>query len=288
MASGLLIDYLGSGVIASRPASLSLFAGSVGIWWATDTNILSVWNGSAWTNTTGGIPTGTGFTHITAGVQDAAAKLVDTADINNDQVTYAKMQNISTASKLLGRGDSGSGDPEEITIGSGLSMIGTTISATGGAAGVGAQINYARTVSTTTASTTDTSIPADATIPQNTEGVAYASLDTAITPTASSSLLEVEVIINVTSQSAAGSPRFAIFRDSTASAVAAGFSSISGVNGIGALVLRTVVAAGSTSATTFKLRWCASTGTAQLLQAGSVNYFGSTNVATMTVKEIKQ
>jgi len=56
--------------------------------------------------------------------------------IDNGAVTYAKMQDVSAASRLLGRGSaSGSGDPEEITIGSGLSMSGTTLSATGGAGG---------------------------------------------------------------------------------------------------------------------------------------------------------
>lgn len=51
--------------------------------------------------------------------------------IDNDAVTYAKMQDVSAASKLIGRGDSGSGSPEEITLGSGLSMTGTTLVATG-------------------------------------------------------------------------------------------------------------------------------------------------------------
>lgn len=58
--------------------------------------------------------------------------------IANDAVTYAKMQNVSGASRLIGRGSSsGAGDPEEVTLGSGLSMTGTVLSATGGAVEVG-------------------------------------------------------------------------------------------------------------------------------------------------------
>jgi hypothetical protein len=50
-------------------------------------------------------------------------------------VTYAKMQDVSAASKLLGRGDSGSGDVQEITLGTGLTMTGTTLSSSGGLGG---------------------------------------------------------------------------------------------------------------------------------------------------------
>ena len=49
--------------------------------------------------------------------------------IDNDAVTFAKMQNIAT-SKLLGRATSGSGDVEELGIGSGLSLSGTDLTAT--------------------------------------------------------------------------------------------------------------------------------------------------------------
>jgi hypothetical protein len=60
------------------------------------------------------------------------------ATIANDAVTYAKIQNISAASRLLGRGSSsGSGDVEEITLGTGLQMTGNTLEATG-AGGSGA------------------------------------------------------------------------------------------------------------------------------------------------------
>lgn len=67
---------------------------------------------------------------LTGDVTTSAGAVATT--IANDAVTYAKMQNVSAASKLLGRGDSGSGDAQEITIGTGLAMAGTTISATGG------------------------------------------------------------------------------------------------------------------------------------------------------------
>lgn len=54
MASGLLVDYLGQGVVADRPASLTLFADAMGLWWSTDTSELSLWNGTAWIEDIGG------------------------------------------------------------------------------------------------------------------------------------------------------------------------------------------------------------------------------------------
>ena len=63
----------------------------------------------------GATPTGTGFRHVTGGVEDAASKLVDTADINADQVTYAKIQNVAATARLLGRITAGAGDIEELT-----------------------------------------------------------------------------------------------------------------------------------------------------------------------------
>lgn len=51
--------------------------------------------------------------------------------IDNDVVTFAKMQDVATA-KLLGRATGGSGDIEEITLGTNLSYTGTTLNAAGG------------------------------------------------------------------------------------------------------------------------------------------------------------
>ena len=52
MASGRLIDYLGYGLLADRPATPTLHSGVMGLWWSTDTNTMSIWDGSTWSNIT--------------------------------------------------------------------------------------------------------------------------------------------------------------------------------------------------------------------------------------------
>lgn len=53
-ASSLILDYLGVGVASGRPTSLTLATGALGLYFATDTSVLSLWNGSAWTSATAG------------------------------------------------------------------------------------------------------------------------------------------------------------------------------------------------------------------------------------------
>jgi hypothetical protein len=75
---------------------------------------------------------GSGITGLTTDVTAIGPGVVP-ATIANNAVTYAKMQNVSAASQLIGRGSAaGAGDPEEIALGTGLSMSGTTLSTVGG------------------------------------------------------------------------------------------------------------------------------------------------------------
>lgn len=53
--------------------------------------------------------------------------------IDNQAVTYAKIQNISATNRILGRSSSGAGSIEEITIGAGLSLSGGTLATTSSA-----------------------------------------------------------------------------------------------------------------------------------------------------------
>lgn len=80
--------------------------------------------------------TDTGVTELTGDVTAGPGNGSQAATIPNNTVIYAKMQDVSAASKLLGRGDSGSGDPQEITLGTGLTMTGTTLDAAGGGSGL--------------------------------------------------------------------------------------------------------------------------------------------------------
>ena len=56
---------------------------------------------------------------------DIVAQQVATAQIANDAVTYAKLQNISATDRLLGRDTAAAGDTEEISVSGGLEFTGS-------------------------------------------------------------------------------------------------------------------------------------------------------------------
>lgn len=90
-------------------------------------------------------PPDTGVTQLTGDVLAGPGSGAQAATIAADAVTYSKLQNISAASRVLGRGDAGAGDPEELTLGGGLTMSGTTLSG----ARNSALVNYTYNTSTT-------------------------------------------------------------------------------------------------------------------------------------------
>lgn len=157
---------------------------------------------------------------------------------------------------------------------------------------VGSVIGFAKTESTAASSSNGSqTIPWDATIPQNTEGVEYFTV--AYTPKESTSLLEVEVFIpSFETAAGAGSVAFvgALFRDSTAGAVAAAI--VEGAESTashGSFSLRAFTPATAITATTFKFRFGADgTNDTTNIRSTALKGFGTATVASITVKEIKQ
>ena len=117
---------------------------------------------------------------------------------------------------------------------------------------VGELIQWVNT-QTGAVATGTTIMPADNTIPQNTEGDEYMTL--AITPTSAINILLIDVVINLGFVPTAGNEilQIALFQDATASAIASALG-YSLDNGLDCVKFRHKMTAGTTSATTFKVR----------------------------------
>jgi len=66
------------------------------------------------------------------GTSDSYSRGDHKHDYGINSINYNRIQQVSAASKLLGHGDSGAGDVEEISLGTNLSITGTTLNASGG------------------------------------------------------------------------------------------------------------------------------------------------------------
>lgn len=72
MASGALTTYLGYGDIGDRPATPDTFAGIPSFYFATDTGVLSIWDGSVWTDSFND--------SVTIIIESTTARTITTAD----------------------------------------------------------------------------------------------------------------------------------------------------------------------------------------------------------------
>ena len=137
----------------------------------------------------------------------------------------------------------------------------------------------------TTYSGLTTTIPADDSIPQDTEGTELCSV--AITPTHASNLILLHGFIPVRLGSTALAIG-AIFEDGVANAKAVGYQNVPTSNfDVGVHVLG-VVAAGSTSARTYKLRYGTGSSVSSYINGTqTAQLFGGINAARLIVTEVK-
>jgi hypothetical protein len=162
---------------------------------------------------------------------------------------------------------------------SGLPIVSPTVPVTG-------KIGQIVESATGAVATGTTTIPLDDTIPQNTEGDQYLSVS--ITPTSASSTLEIEAELFL-SNSASGSIFGALFQDSTANALTAAIGRVDGAGNpyMICLKLSWKMAAGTTSATTFKVRaGSSSAGTTTFNGFAGGRMFGGVLNSFIRVREI--
>lgn len=135
------------------------------------------------------------------------------------------------------------------------------------------------------ASTGTTIIPADNTIPQNTEGDQY--MTQAITPKSATNLLVIEANMFI-SYSVSAYMAVALFQDSTANALAMGTGNVSAGNYLVNIPVYHKMTAGTTSSTTFKIRAGGHTaGTTTFNGNAGASLYGAITKSFIQVTEYK-
>lgn len=137
---------------------------------------------------------------------------------------------------------------------------------------------------TTSASATGTAdFGNDDTIPQNSEGTEFMTL--AITPAATDNKLIIITNVQYTN-SASARTYFALFQDTTANALAGGIINNSGNDLFMNMSFQHYMNAGTTSATTFKIRGGTSSGTLRVNGNSGGRFWGGILSTSMTIMEI--
>jgi len=131
-----------------------------------------------------------------------------------------------------------------------------------------------------------TTIPADDTIPQITEGNEYMTL--AITPKSATSVLIVSVVF-FGAGSVAGQQNIsvALFQDATANALASVYTQTANTNAATTIPLTHKMTSGTTSATTFRVRaGLGAAGTTTFNGFASGRAFGGVAASSITITEV--
>lgn len=136
--------------------------------------------------------------------------------------------------------------------------------------------------------TTTTAIPADNTIPQNTEGAEV--LSASITPQSSGSKLRVKVSVMLAHSSTSIKCTAALFQDDDVDAVAAMGHSNAGANGTFIIEFTYETDSPATTAsTTFSVRVGGNTGSTLTFNGSAgTGLYGGVAVSTLTIEEITQ
>ena len=131
-------------------------------------------------------------------------------------------------------------------------------------------------------------IPLDDTIPQNTEGAEV--FTQAITPKFNTSKIHIKVVLNLSNSNASNLHTAAIFRDSVANSIAAGWAKCVGTNAPSSpMVINFLDSPATTSAVTYKVRVGYSAGSSSVVQVNGgsgTRYLGGSLASGMTLMEV--
>lgn len=170
-----------------------------------------------------------------------------------------------------------------------FNLVNGAVPVSNGGSGVTSSNAVVQIVRATTASavTCTTSIPYDNTIPQNTEGTQV--LTVTITPTSSTNKLTIEFMANcnLIALGVAQIGMAALFQDTTANALCTTFGMSTTVTSPYVSTLRYTMTAGTTSATTFKIRIGGGGGVTIYVNGDSAGgaLFGGTSIVSLNVTE---
>jgi len=159
------------------------------------------------------------------------------------------------------------------------------IPSSGGTSGSSGKLIQVVNTQTGAVATGTTTIPLDDTIPQNTEGTEF--MQVTITPTSSTNKLRIDVVVNLAASAAAAWVIAALFQDSVANALIANLAFNDTGTASVPISFTHYMTAGTTSATTFKVRaGMSSAGTTTFNGGAGGRRLGGVYISSITVSEI--